>query len=168
MSGLRLPLPGDLVAGLDCGGGIGGQAKDLHLPAESVGVSKTLNSYVNLGIEVTPSPARRGQNNTELERQERVDETVTAETHPPPSLNAVGAHRRRQSSPLAAPPPPRGQSVAPGLEQFVTPPCLAERRSTPAPPTILLRSTLPRSFNPASKYVLVQKDNVKDEDLVWL
>ena len=67
-----------------------------------------------------------------------------------------------------------GPTRAVGLVGLVTPPCTPRVSGTPNPPTAALiagvesRSrTLPRSWI-SSNYILVQKESLKDEDLVWL
>ena len=57
--------------------------------------------------------------------------------------------------------------VTPRLAGLVTPPCNPRRARPRSSPDQSRSRTLPRSWI-SSNYILVQKESLKDEDLVWL
>ena len=148
MPGFRVPIPCDLVSGLDCRSGDGRQTEDPHLQAEPFGVSKTLSFYSNPCLELTPERSGRSSSQDGV-RLETFPDVLSILNQPKITIHTLvkpSPSRSRRSIPECM--PTSGSSLRPGEPG-------ARSR------------TLPRT-RVQSKYILAKKERFRDEDLVWL
>ena len=161
-----------MVHGVDRGSGDGGQGENPDRSTQPFGVSKTLSFYENPGLESTPTQHRRSKSDNEI--NQRVDTNTQGLDGDKDSVKPVWSKLR---TPETEPGRFQGRPVAPcspGMRTvgLITPPCAPRSKPTPTPPSVFLQPgarsvTLPRSWI-SSNYILVQKESLRDEDLVWL